>query len=100
MNTGTLYESMAKCNKWVISMKRIYFIFIVSILMIVGSIYRLWAIEQSRVGPIGDGSVSIWFYISIYSSLIAGVFGILSGVLRLVHIQRNKDKEILNEKDE
>ena len=61
--------------------------------MIVSSIYRLWAIEQPRVGPIGDGSVSNLFFISTYSFLIAGILGILNGVVRLVHHRKKKDNE-------
>lgn len=75
-------------------MKRIYVIFFCACFLIVGSLYRLWEIQQPRTGPIGDGTIPTWVYVSIYSALASGISGLLLGIVRYrEYKKRNKDTE-------
>jgi len=73
-------------------MKRVYILFLLSLFLILGSIYRLWDIHQPKAGPVGDGTIPKHIYVSIYTSLILGIIGVLNGINKLIQVKR-KNKE-------
>lgn len=75
-------------------MIRIYLLYLLSTFLILFSLYHWWVLYQPRTGPIGDGTVPTWVYISIFSSLFVGISGLVRGTLILIQKRKNnRDKE-------
>jgi hypothetical protein len=69
-------------------MKRNVWLIVLAIVMIMMGTYRLWWLDQPRVGPIGEGHYHPAVYISIYSGMIAGVCFLVLGIIRLIKHKR------------
>jgi hypothetical protein len=67
---------------------RKYFLLFSSVLMIFLSFYRLNIVDKPRVGPVGEGSIPLSFWISISSLLIAGVCFLILSLILIVRDRR------------
>ncbi|MEC0370623.1 hypothetical protein [Paenibacillus chibensis] len=63
---------------------------IISLFIIGLASYRLWSLDQPKVGPVGDGEVPAFAYTSMYFGIFAGICFFVIGVLRIIFEFRNK----------
>jgi|GEM_PF-4153990 len=65
-------------------MKRYYIILIVSLFLIGLTVYQFWSIQQPRIGPVGDGSISRFVYIPIILGFIVGVSWFVKSIYLII----------------
>jgi len=76
-------------------LRRGIFLISLSTVMIVGLSYGLWKLNQSRVGPIGNGTYHISTYIPFYIGIVSGLIGLFMGIM---HIAKHKEWRKYHEK--
>lgn len=73
-----------------LTMKRGIMSIIISLFIITLASYRLWSLDQPKVGPVGDGEVPAFAYTSMYIGIFAGICCFAIGVIRIIFEFRNK----------
>ncbi|MDR9856464.1 hypothetical protein RJP21_22940 [Paenibacillus sp. VCA1] len=71
-------------------MKRGIISVFISLVMIALATYRLWSLDQPKVGPVGDGEIPQFAYTSMYVALAAGIVCLVLGVVRIIIEYKNK----------
>lgn len=56
---------------------------ILSLIVMTMAMYRLWTLDQPRIGPVGESSYPTALYIVIYSTLFTAVIGLIVGLIRI-----------------
>ncbi|MWV43338.1 hypothetical protein GRF59_06800 [Paenibacillus sp. HJL G12] len=65
-------------------MKKGIWVIICSLIITAFSSYRLWAIDQPKVGPVGDGIIPDYAYTEIYIGIYIGIGTLLLGILQII----------------
>jgi len=71
-------------------MKRGIISVFISLVIIALASYRLWSLDQPKVGPVGDGEIPRLAYTSMYIGLAAGIFCLVLAIIRIIIEYKNK----------